>query len=78
MEIFSNIIGWIGTIFIVLAYFLVSNNKIKATDVVYQLMNLFGAIGVGINVFYQQAWPSFSLQIIWAIIAIVSLLRRKK
>lgn len=73
MEIFSNIIGWIGTIFIVLAYFLVSNNKIKATDVVYQLMNLFGAIGVGVNVFYQQAWPSFSLQIIWAIIAIYSL-----
>ena len=75
MEIFSQTIGWIGTFLIILAYFLVSNNKISATSKRYQLMNLFGAIGVGFNVFHQQAWPAFALQIIWAIIAIVSIIK---
>ena len=81
MEIFSQIIGWVGTFLIVLAYFLVSNNKISAESKRYQLINLFGAIGIGFNVFYQQAWPAFTLQIIWGIIAIVSIikiLRKKK
>lgn len=78
MNIFSQILGWGGTFLVVLAYFLVSNNKIKATSKVYQFINLFGAIGVGFNVFYQHAWPSFALQIIWAIIAIYSLLKIKK
>ncbi len=80
MEIFSQIIGWIGTFLIVLAYFLVSNNKISAKSKSYQLFNLFGAIGVGFNVFYQHAWPALVLQIVWAIIAIVSIIKitRKK
>ena len=78
MEIFSEIIGWIGSALIVLAYFLVSNNKIKHDSKIYQFMNLFGAIGVGVNVFYQQAWPSFALQIIWVIIAIYSLYKIRK
>ena len=41
-------------------------------------MNLFGAIGVGISVFHHQAWSAFVLQVIWGIIAIVSLLKRHK
>ncbi len=75
MEIFSQIVGWVGTLLVVLAYFLVSNNKISAESKKYQLMNLFGAIGIGFNVFYQQAWPAFTLQIIWAIIAIFSIIK---
>ena len=40
-------------------------------------MNLFGAVGVGVNVFYQQAWPALALQIIWGIIAISILIKSK-
>jgi len=75
MEIFSQIVGWVGTFLIVLAYFLVSNNKIDAKSVKYQLINLFGAIFVGFNVFNQQAWPALALQVIWGIIAIVSIVK---
>lgn len=77
MEIFSQIIGWMGTLLIVLAYFLVSNNKISAYSKSYQLFNLFGAIGVGFNVFYQHAWPAVVLQIVWIVIAIFSLMKIK-
>lgn len=78
MEILLEIIGWIGTSLVVLAYFLVSTNKIKASSKRYRALNFFGAVGVGINVFYHHSWSSFVLQVIWMIIAILSLLKNKK
>ncbi len=41
-------------------------------------MNLFGALGVGVNVFIQQAWPALTLQVVWGIIAIFSLIKMRK
>lgn len=76
METFIQIIGWIGTFLIVLAYFLVSYKKVDGSSKVYQAINLFGAIGVGVNVFHQQAWPAVALQAIWGIIAILALIRK--
>lgn len=78
METLIQTTGWIGTILIVLAYFLVSYRKVSGTSKIYQAINLFGAIGVGINVFYQQAWPAVALQIVWGIIAIIALMKSKK
>ncbi len=77
MEIFIEISGWIGTVMIVSAYFLVSREYVTGKNRIYQLMNLLGAIGVGLNVFHQEAWPALALQITWGIIAVVSLIRPK-
>lgn len=78
MEIISQVIGWIGTFLIVFAYFLISTKKVDSQSRIYQILNLFGAIAVGINVLHQQAWPAFVLQIVWGIIAIMSLIKIKK
>lgn len=67
------VIGWIGTFLVVLAYFLVSYKKLEPTSRSYQLLNLFGALGIGVNVWHHQAWPSFALQIVWGAIALVAL-----
>ena len=75
METLIQIIGWIGTILILLAYYFVSSKKVDADSKIYQLMNLFGVIGVGINVLHQKAWPSVALQIVWGLIAIYSLIK---
>lgn len=77
IQIFTQLVGWIGTVLLVAAYFLVSYNKISSSDSRYQLMNLVGAIGVGANVFYQQAWPAFAMQIIWGIIAVIALIKSR-
>jgi len=69
------IIGWIGTFLIVAAYFLVTYKKIDPAGRNYALMNLFGAIGIGINVFYHHAWPAVIMEIIWALIAISALVK---
>jgi len=77
METSTQIIGWIGTFLIVFAYFLVSSKGVSGNSKIYQTMNLFGAIGVGFNVFYQQAWPAVTLQIIWGVIAVVALIKKQ-
>ena len=75
MNILIEIIGWTGTVLVLLAYYLVTRDKIEGEDKIYLLMNLFGAICLGVNVFYWKSWPSFGLQIVWGLIAVISLVR---
>lgn len=74
MVTFFDIIGWIGTALILLAYFINSFRKTKS-DTFYQLMNLVGAIFMGVGLFPKNAWFSFALQVAWGIIAIASLVK---
>lgn len=75
MYLFSQIAGWIGTVLIVSMYFLDANKKIDNSSKTGSLINLLGAVGIGINVFYQQAWPAFVLQIVWGVIAVEVLVK---
>ncbi|MBI4085343.1 MAG: hypothetical protein HY432_02440 [Candidatus Liptonbacteria bacterium] len=76
MEILSQVIGWIGAFLLVFAYILVSNKKVAGDSKFYQSMNLLGSVGIGVNAFYQAAWPSLVMQIIWVFIAILTLSRK--
>lgn len=78
MELFVQVIGWIGTFLIILAYALVSTKKLEGNSTAYQVINLCGALGVGASVFYQKAWAALALEIVWAIIAIGILVQRRK
>lgn len=62
-------------VLIVLAYFLVSTERLKPKANPYILMNLFGAIFIGVNVFVHRAWPTFALEIVWGLIAVVALIK---
>lgn len=75
METFTQIFGWAGALLIISAYFLISHKKLSGANKIYQLMNLIGATGVGVNALYQEAWPSFFIQVIWIIIAVASLIK---
>ncbi len=75
METLIQIIGWIGTFFVITAYLLISHGKVNGKSKVYQSMNLLGAVGVGINVFHLHAWPALALQVIWGIISISILIK---
>ena len=72
-----DIIGWIGSFLVVLAYLLLSTKKIKPS-LNYQLLNLLAAILMAIGLFPRDAWFSFALQIAWGLIAIFAIIRMKK
>ena len=76
-SIFIEIVGWTGAFLVLLAYFLVSTEKLEGKGVLFQLLNLFGVIGLGINVFAHHAWPNLGLNIVWGFIAIFILYRIK-
>ena len=72
-----DIIGWIGMILVLIAYALLSTDKIK-NGILYQFLNLISGIFMAIGLFPKNAWFSFTLQIIWAIIALITILKIKK
>lgn len=74
---FFDIIGWIGMILVLVAYILLSTNKIK-NGLLYQFLNLIAAIFMAIGLFPKNAWFSFTLQVIWGIVAIISIIRLRK
>ena len=69
-----DIFGWIGTILVLIAYLLLSTNKIN-NGKIYQLINLLAAIFMAIGLFPKNAWFSFALQIIWGVIAAIALIK---
>ncbi len=72
-----DIIGWIGMILVLLAYALLSTNRIK-NGILYQVLNFLAGTLMAIGLYPKNAWFSFTLQIIWAIIALVSIIKLTK
>ena len=69
------IFGWYGTVAIVSAYFLVSFSFLSSTNIWYQILNGTGALGiVGIS-FYKKTYQPGVLNIIWAIIALIAIIK---
>ena len=74
---FFDVIGWIGTILVLLAYILLSTDKIK-NGFSYQALNFIAALFMAIGLYPKNAWFSFTLQVIWAFVAAVSIFKIKK
>ena len=69
-----DICGWIGMILILLAYALLSTNKIN-NGKLYQVFNLIASLFMAIGLFPKNAWFSFALQVVWGIIALVAIVK---
>ena len=68
-------LGWIGSIILVSAYFMVSYDRLSASSLLYQWMNLLGSILLLINTAFYGAFPSSFVNVVWGIIAIAALYR---
>ena len=71
---FFDICGWIGMVLVLIAYALLSTNKI-INGKVYQFLNLIAAVFMAVGLFPKNAWFSFALQVIWGIIALVAIVK---
>ncbi len=69
-----DILGWIGMILVLIAYALLSTNKIN-NGKLYQMLNLLASILMAIGLFQKKAWFSFVLQVILGIIALTTIIR---
>ena len=69
-----DVLGWIGMVLVLVAYGLLSTNKINSGKL-YQVLNLIAAIFMAIGLLPKNAWFSFALQVAWGIIAIISIIK---
>ncbi len=70
IDLIIDILGWIGSILLVTAYWLNSKNLINAQTRAYQLLNIVGSLTLMINTFYYGAYPSSSVNIIWLLMGL--------
>jgi len=69
-----DLIGWIGMVLVLIAYLLISTGKVK-NGLFYQFLNLIAGILMAIGLLPKNAWFSFSLQVIWSVIAVISIVK---
>ncbi|MFZ7087339.1 CBU_0592 family membrane protein [Curtobacterium sp. RRHDQ10] len=67
-------LGWFGAVTILVGYLLFSAGRLP-NGVVYQTVNLVGALAITVNVAAHHALPSTLVNGIWAVIAAVVLVR---
>ena len=78
MPHFIEIFGWVASLIVLVAYFLVSNGKLSATSLTYQLLNIIGALGLFINAFHHKAFPLVALNLIWIVVGILAIRKIKQ
>lgn len=70
-----DIIGWAGSVAVVLAYALLSMDKLTSRSLLYQWLNIAGSICLIINTAAHYAYPSTFVNIIWLIIAALAIVK---
>lgn len=70
-----HVIGGIGTILVLGAYFLVSTGRLQSTSFGFQGTNLLGAALLTVYGFMLVAWASVALNAVWGAIALTALIR---
>jgi hypothetical protein len=77
MSILIECLGWIASILIVGSYALNITGKLEAKSKTYVIANMVGGLFFVVNTYYHQAYPSMLVNIVWVIIAIVMLSKKK-
>jgi hypothetical protein len=69
------IIGWIGSVMVLLAYGLNINKMLASDALLYYLLNIGGSACLVLNTLVHHAIPSAVVNIIWVFIATTALAR---
>jgi len=73
-----DIIGWIGSAMVVAAYALNMYKKLAADTMLYYLLNIIGSACLIVNTFFHHAIPSAVVNIIWVLIALAALWKKRR
>jgi len=71
---FFEIAGWCGAIAVVSAYLLNSFQVLFSTDLIYQVLNFTGSLGLILISFRKHAYQPAVLNIIWSAIALIAII----
>jgi hypothetical protein len=75
MKTLIEVLGWIGSLEVLLAYGLNSYQKLRSDSPVFYLLNLTGGILLIIYTVYKDALASAFINIVWVLIAAIAIFR---
>ena len=70
MDTIFEVIGWTGSLLLIIAYVLVSSKRLSPEEAKYQLINLGGALCLLVYASYTYAYPFILVNFIWLVIGI--------
>lgn len=78
INIAADVVGIIGVGMIVLAYFLLSSERLTSQDRRYHLLNFVGAVLILLSLLVHWNLPSFVIEVIWIGVSLYGLWRGRK
>ena len=77
LETLIEMLGWIASVLIVGSYALNITGKLPASSKIYVLANIIGGVFFVVNTYYHKAYPSMFVNVVWVIIAIYMISKKK-
>ena len=77
-KILFEIIGFIGTAGILLAFYLLTNKKLTANCKKYYVLNIISSLLLMVSFIYSNAYSGITLQAIWIGISVYGIRRLNK
>jgi hypothetical protein len=77
LELLIEMLGWIASVLIVGSYALNITGKLPASSKIYVLANIIGGVFFVVNTYYHKAYPSMFVNVVWVIIAIYMISKKK-
>jgi len=74
-KVLISVFGWYGTIAIVVAYALTSFKIITSDTLMYQLLNLTGALGIVFSSLEKKDYQPAVLNLIWLLVALIAVVK---
>ncbi|WP_142060143.1 hypothetical protein [Pseudarthrobacter sp. B4EP4b] len=78
VELVANVLGWVGTVALLLSFGLLTVKRIESDGYQYQALNAAGAFLLAITTAQAHAWSVVALNSIWCIVACAGLFRSRK
>lgn len=66
----SDVVGTIGVILVLVAYYLLQAKRIESSSISYLNMNIIGSILILYSLFFNWNTPAFLVEVIWLVISL--------
>lgn len=74
----TDAVGWIGFCFILGCYLMVALQRWSVRSYQNQSGNFLGSVALAVNCAYYHAWAPMVLNVVWSVIATMTLYRLRK
>jgi predicted membrane-bound mannosyltransferase len=72
---FHNVVGLVGVVIIILAYFLLQTGRLSREILAFSLMNALGSSLILYSLYFEFNLPSAVIELVWLLISIYGVIR---